>query len=284
MKSEKWPLMVILLAGIFCQGVVSGQSLLWKITGNGLHSPSYIYGTIHLTDARIFEDQDSVFGRLDRCDAFAAELDLSMATMLEISGKMLLPDEETLHDRFTTDEYELIRQAVSQCSGYELSMFDRVKPPALISVCFANRQPDDLEATVDVMLYRYAKQRGKLTFAIESVDEQIALFDKIPDSYVLEYFRNIEEQDRELEKLIRCYRNADLDSLGILIRQEESGSLLNEELITLRNFRMTERIMPLISAQSVFVAIGSGHLPGKDGIIELLRREGYNVVPDLTSK
>jgi hypothetical protein len=113
-----------------------------------------------------------------------------------------------------------------------------------------------------------------------TAEEQIALFDKIPDSYVLEYFKNIDGQKVEFEKLISAYRSANLDSLWLLIQDEESGALLNDELITLRNYRMTERIVPLIKQQPTFVAIGTGHLPGEEGVIALLRKEGYIVEPE----
>jgi len=257
--------------------VLSAQSLLWKISGKDLVAPSYLYGTIHISDARVFEWKDSVFKYLEHCDAFAAELDLSMETMITVAGMMMLPEGQTLHDRFSRAEYDLIKDAVRSCSGYDLSMFDKMKPPALIAICFANNQPGDLEATVDELLYKKSKSAGLATLGIETVEEQIGLFDKIPDSYVLEYFRNIDEQDTELERLIRCYRKADLDSLLILVQDEESGSLLNDELIRQRNHRMAERIIPMIHEQSTFIAIGCGHLQGNEGIISLLRKVGYTV-------
>jgi len=68
--------------------------------------------------------------------------------------------------------------------------------------------------------------------------------DKIPDSYVLSYFQNLDEQKEELDKLLDCYRSADLQCLWKMMQEEESGSLLNEELIRVRNYRMTERIIP----------------------------------------
>jgi hypothetical protein len=260
-------------------GTVFSQSLLWRISGNELAGESYLYGTIHIADRRVFEWKDSVYRYIDKCEVFAAELDLSMETMITIAGLMILPEGQTLHDRFSNEEYEMIKSAVKSCSGYDLSMFDKMKPPALIALCFANKQSEDLEATVDELLYRRAKSTGLNTKGIETIEEQIALFDKIPDSYVVEYFRNINDQDKELETLIRCYRKADLDSLLILIRDEESGSLLNDELIRQRNYRITERIIPLIRSQSTFISIGCGHLPGIEGVINLIRKEGFDVEP-----
>ncbi len=266
---------LFLLSPFICQS----QSLLWKISGNDLSMPSYLYGTIHISDPAVFEWKSWVYSYVDSCEAFAAELDLSMETMITIAGKMMLPEGQTLHDHFTPEEYDLIAKAVKECSGYELSMFNRIKPPALIAICFGNNPPEGLEATVDELLYRYARSKDIPTFGIEKIEEQIALFDEIPDSYVVEYFRNIDNQGHEMETLIRCYRNADLDSLLILIQDEESGALLNDELIKKRNYRMTERIIPLIKDQAVFIAIGSGHLPGDEGLIALLRKEGYTLEP-----
>ncbi|HEX2394595.1 MAG TPA: TraB/GumN family protein, partial [Bacteroidales bacterium] len=182
------------LAILLCFNLSYSQSLLWKISGKEAVRASYLYGTIHIADPRVFEWEDSIYKYLDRCEAFAAELDLSMETMITIAGMMMLPEGQTLRDRFTPEEYEMIKNAVKECSTYDISMFDKMKPPALIAICFANKQQDDLEGTVDELLYRHAKSKGLSTFGIETVEEQIALFDKIPDSYVVEYFRNIEEQ------------------------------------------------------------------------------------------
>jgi len=282
MKSKRkfWLQKLAFCAVVLGSGITGyAQSLLWKVSGSDLSEPSYLYGTIHISDSRVFEWKDSVFKYLGQCDAFVAELDLSMETMITIAGLMMLPEGQTLRDHFNPEEYEMIKNAVKSCSGYDLSMFDKMKPPALIAICFANDAPRNLDATVDELLFRQARSAGLSTFGIETVEEQIALFDKIPDSYVVEYFRNIDEQDREMETLIRCYRKADLDSLLILVQDEESGSLLNDELIRQRNHRMTERIIPLIHEQSAMVAIGCGHLPGHEGVIALLRKQGYTVEP-----
>jgi uncharacterized protein YbaP (TraB family) len=270
----------LIISSLVFPTVTMAQSLLWKITGNELNAPSYLYGTIHLTDQRIFEWKDSVYDRLNHCKAFAAEIDLSMENVMKAAAKLLLPEGQTLHDRFTPEDYELVQKGVKICSGYELSLFDKLKPPALISLCYAQKKDGDLDATVDELLYRSAVAGGKITYGIETVEEQISLLDKIPDSYVLEYFKNLDKQDKEFERLIRCYRRADLDSLWVLIQDEESGAMLNDELIRERNYRMTGRLIPMMRQQSTLIAIGSGHLPGNEGVIALLRAAGFIVEPE----
>ncbi len=275
-----------ILSGVFLTLTVlisqqtNSQSLLWKITGNGLSSPSYLYGTIHIKDKRVFEWQDSVYARLGECSAYAGELDLNMDNIMKAAGYMLLPEGQTLHDRFTAEEYDLVKDAVKSCSGYELALLDKLKPISLVALCFSVNSTEELEATVDELLYKRAVEGGKQIIGLETVEEQVVLLDKIPDSYVLEYFRNLDEQEKEFNNLIRFYRNADLDSLWLMMQDEESGSMLNDEMIRVRNHRMTERILPLFRKQSTFIAIGSGHLPGNEGIIALLRNEGYVVEPE----
>ncbi len=259
---------------------VESQSLLWKISGNGCNHPSYLYGTIHLTDQRVFEWKDSVYEVLEQCEVYAGEIELSMANLMKAAGLLMLPEDQTLTQRFSKEDYQVLAKGVKSCSGFDLALFDRLKPPALVSLCFSQKKPGDLEATVDELLYQRAAESGKITYGIESVEEQAALLDKIPDHFVLDYFMNLNQQNTEFEMLIRAYRNADLDSIELLITEEESGAMLNDELVLIRNHRMSERIIPMILKHSVFIAIGSGHLPGSEGVIALLRNKGFEVEPE----
>ena len=264
---------------LFILPEVKSQSLLWKISGNGSNGSSYLYGTIHLTDPRVFEWKDSVYGVMDRCEAYAGEIELSMGNLMKAAGMLLLPEGQTLSARFSEADYQVLAEGIKSCSGFDLALFDRLKPPALVSLCFSKKQPGDLEATVDELLYQRAATGGKITYGIESVEEQAALLDEIPDHYVLDYFKNLNQQHAEFEMLIKAYRNADLDSIEHLITEEESGVMLNDKLIRIRNHRMAERIIPMVLKHSVFIAIGSGHLPGSEGVITLLRKAGFEVVP-----
>jgi uncharacterized protein len=260
------------------------QSLLWKISGNGLASTSYLYGTIHIKDKRVFEWSDSVCNRIIQCDAFAPEIDLDAGNLLKAAKLMMLPQGTTLHDVFTEEEYKIVQQAVSECSGYQLSFFDQMKPYLLIGLCINKDMANDLDETVDEMLFHYAKSLNKKITSMETIEEQDSIMDMIPSSYVVEYFKNIDQQNQQLESMIQFYRYGQLDSLLVLMDKEESGTLLQDELIIFRNHRMANRLIPMIQKQSTFIAVGAGHLPGIEGLIELLRGEGFKVEPVLIFK
>jgi hypothetical protein len=254
------------------------QSLLWKIT-DGSSRISYLYGTIHLTDPRVFEWDDSIYACIGQCSLYAGEIDLSPTNLLRATSLMMLPGEETLKERFSSADYEMISLGLKKCSGYELSFFNRMKPPVLIGLCYESKEADRLEATVDELLYKYARSKGLLLKGLETIEEQVALFDRIPDAYIVDYFLHLDDQNAEMEQLIDLYCKGELDSLYNLMQQDESDALMNQEIITDRNHRMAERANLLLKEHSAFIAVGAGHLPGNEGIIELLKKSGFTVQP-----
>lgn len=258
-------------------GNLHAQSVLWKITDKTSHE-SYLYGTIHITDSRVFEWSDSVFARIEKCDLFAGEIDMNPSNLLKAATLMMLPGKETLKDRFSESDYEKIRMGLKACSGYDLSLFNKLKPPALMGLCVKN-DGNGLGATVDEMLYQHAQSKGLMVNGLETIEEQIAMFDLIPDSFIVDYFNRVDELDSDMEQLIDLYCKGQLDRLYKLMMEEETDAFMNQELIVKRNHRMTERMIPLIREKSAFFAVGAGHLPGEEGIIALLKKAGFTVEP-----
>src|SRR5512138_3886247 len=89
-----------MLLFLYGSGNLYAQSVLWKITDNAAHV-SYLYGTIHITDNRVFEWSDSVYACIEKCEVFAGEVDMSPSNLFKAASLMMLPGEETLEDRFS---------------------------------------------------------------------------------------------------------------------------------------------------------------------------------------
>lgn len=258
---------------------VQSQSLLWQVSGNGLAAPSYVYGTIHIKDSRVIRCGNELVDTLVRCTTFVSEIDLAPASLMRASKLMLLPGDSTLHDVFSEADYEMIRKEVQSCSGLPLAAFNRFKPVALIALCFSEDPAGKMKQTVDEWLYSRAVANGMEVTALETIEEQVSLMDRIPPAYVVDFFSNLAEQQQEIEEMIRAYVQADLDHLAALVIDETSGALLNDEMVRVRNYRMAGRMVALMQKQSAFVAIGSGHLPGEEGVLALLTAQGYRVEP-----
>ena len=125
---------------------------------------------------------------------------------------------------------------------------------------------------------------------LEKVQEQIDAFNSIPYGEqakgLLELIKeeqSAQKANNSTEELIQHYLDGNLDSLIIIATDLQESKFTNQsfERIFLidRNKIMTNRIVPIIKDQSAFIAIGAAHLPGKEGVIQLLREKGYTVEP-----
>lgn len=256
-----------------------GQSLLWKISGEDLDAPSYLYGTIHVKDKRAFEFKDSVMPAFEKCNVTALEVDLSQENIIKLAQRMVIPDGGTLQDLFTPEEYNIIKSVVKEATGMDMTFFNQLKPIAILSLVLNFQYAHDVDMSVDEFFYSKAKEMNKKVVGIETFDEQLEILESIPNSFIIDYFKNIDQAGEDLEQIIILYQSANLKKLSRLMQKDKSMVMLQEDLVISRNIIMAERISELIYEQPAFIAVGAGHLPGKKGIIKLLINEGYRVVP-----
>lgn len=282
-KTNRFRKLIILLCLIvsanFSLLEVNGQSLLWKINGGDLDAASYLYGTIHIKDKRVYGFSDSVITTFEKCDAFAMEVDLNPENLAQLSQKMILPDDMTLQDLFTEKEYQLIKTVVEDIIGIDISLFNKLKPIAILSLVMNYQFANDVEMSVDEYFYREAITKDKKIIGIETIEEQLEILETIPNDYIVDYFKNIDQAKEDMEIIIKLYQSAELEDLLEMMLKDKSMVMIQQTLLTDRNIKMSERIKKLIKEQSVFIAVGAGHLPGQEGIINMLTRAGYNVEP-----
>jgi len=191
----------------------------------------------------------------------------------------MLPEGKTLQDIFKPADYSLVKSIIEKETGLDMSLFDRMKPFALLSVGLNAQIAGDMEVTMDEFFYRKAQQEGKKIIGLETVDDQMEMLEKIPIDYITDYFRNFQKGAEDMENIITLYTKADLDRLLTLMQEDKAMASLEKKLITKRNKKMAVGIMTLIAEQPTFVAVGAGHLPGKKGILKLLERKGYRLTP-----
>ena len=283
MKTNRFREFIILLCLVVSANLylleVHGQSLLWKISGGDLDATSYLYGTIHIKDKRVYGFSDSVITAFEKCDAFAMEVDLNPENLAQLSQKMILPDDQTLQDLFTKEEYQLIKTVVEDIIGMDILLFNELKPIAILSLVMNYQFANDVDVSVDEYFYSEAIAQDKNIIGIETIEEQLEILEKIPNDYIVDYFKNIDQAKEDIEIIIKLYRSAELEDLLEMMLKDKSMVMIQQTLLTDRNIKMSERIQKLIKEQSVFIAVGAGHLPGLEGIINILTRAGYNVAP-----
>lgn len=272
---------VILLAFPVRAQEQTPHTLLWKINGDDLPGPSYLFGTIHVREKRVFDFNDSVMVKLNEVDAYAMEVLMDDDIESEIAGKLMLEEGQTLQDLYTPQEYKTLKKFFSSKLNIDISSYDHMKPFVLLTLLSAYdiQFTDAMSIEVDRFLLKLADKAGKQLLGIETLDEQLNMFDEISHDMLLYSVEHYDEVSDGYEKLVDAYTKEDLDQLFKYITEspEMEGSV--DKMIFQRNITMADRMVKMAREQTTFFAVGAGHLPGKDGIIDLLKRKGYTVTP-----
>ena len=241
-------------------------ALLWEISGNGLEKPSYLFGSMHIRKEFAFEFPDSILHYLSRCEAFANEvhLDSAMLRMFEIYvGNDELRTDSSYINFIKTKKIEK-DTSISNKETLFSNLFseDTNDEDELVSV---KNKPTMLDA----YLMNIAKSLGKELYGLEKIDNH--LYDSGEDTATTG-FSLFNTTYEDLEKQ---YFLGDLEGIQKII-QKEAASFDDLELIP-RNYIMLESMMRIMAQKSLFSVVGAAHLPGKEGVIELLRAEGYHL-------
>jgi uncharacterized protein len=274
-----------LLLPFFLHGNTQAQtpkSLLWEISGNGLSAPSYLYGTMHVGDKRAYRFSKSVMPSFERASAFAMEIDPATTDPISLMNMMKLK-EGKLQDLFTAEEWQKLKdfmQAELQTDIEKLNDFSPFFIYSMISQTkFANQKGQPL----DLYFLNQAKKGKKDIHGLESVEEQISAINRMPaedqKKMLLEGISEQKEDDKMLDQMIKYYAKGDLDKLQTLSDEADYGEEFEQALILERNHTMADRIEPLMKSQSTFIAVGALHLPGEEGILKLLEKDGYQIRP-----
>lgn len=277
--------------------------LLWRINGPGLQAPSYLFGTMHLTDKRVFEFSDSVLTALRNASSFAMEVDMDslMAYMLSPDGP-LLDTVNHLRHVLSPDEYRYVDSLVIEKTGAPLEEL-RLKRLWFVEKLLIDedevldKSTGPARKTENIFLDGWLHQKvtglHKPVHSLERIRNQMDIMDANISDVQKEAFlwnlgynntgqtQNITDRIREratsLESLVDLYYEGNLEEIAKVVNDwGNSGEDLDLEL---RNNEMARNLAALINKGSVFAAVGVAHLPGEKGILSLLREKGYSVTP-----
>ncbi|MGB3075702.1 MAG: TraB/GumN family protein [Chitinophagales bacterium] len=281
----------MLLTCCFKSACAQGNSLLWKITGNGLSTTSYVYGTMHSKDARVFKLADSVFTAFESCDAFAMEIIIDDASRLNIMKGLFMDTSYTLKKLLTTEQYDSADQYCRQHTGESIKNFENLKPvytAAILSqfmYSHSNSIDDDQQYFLDEYFQHLAMNQQKKIKGLESIAEQMHVFDVLSyqdqAALLMQTVRKSADEANSYDQMVRYYLDNDLVKMMSFENDFSLPDSLYDGLITIRNHRMAERIDTMIKKQSTFIAVGAGHLGETEGLVNLLRDKGYSVLPVL---
>ena len=261
-------------------------SVFWEITGNGLKSPSYLFGTMHVSNKMVFHLSDSFYNAIQRCDQVALELN-----PLHWQPDMMKMDEAQadMGNYMKSAGNDFITESSFKIDDYIDDLKDALteQPQQINGLLYRTQQAtaDYEENTyLDLYIYQTGRKLGKKAGGVEDYYET--------EKIVYEAYRD-EAKDKnkkqpdmdgssgyDIQKRIQdAYRTGDLDMLDSLEKFEFNSPAYVEKFLYKRNEIQANSIDTILKKNSLFVGVGAAHLPGPRGVIELLRKKGYKLRP-----
>jgi uncharacterized protein len=266
------------------------NTLLWRISGKTLSRPSYLFGTMHLLCGDDIAISDSLRTAIKSSDNVYLELEMdNLFELIGAMGQMNMKGDTTLSDLLTREEYQKVKTYFEENNTLlPFSMLESLKPMLSASLIAqqATKSSCDNMVAMEQLIMQEAKEADKKIKGLETMNYQLAIFDKIP--YKLQAKQLYQMISRgtdtagagELKALTDAYRSQQLEKLEEMTMKEDMGiQNFTELLLYNRNENWAKKLQDLMMDKSLVVAVGAGHLPGKRGVINLLRQAGYKVEP-----
>lgn len=259
------------------------RGLLWKIESPGV-APSYLFGTYHSNDPRITTLPCPVQEAFNRTSSYTMEVITNGAGIVSMAEAMFFSDGKTLKDVLGEPLYQETLRAVGADSPSRAGGIDNMKPWAVMMMLSAPRAGRGL--FLDMALQFDATHRGIPTYGLETMQEQIAVFNgmSLEDQVALlrDAVQNHQLSQNVMEELTRAYLKRDLGALLVLNEKFKPNDArvytdMMDRLLVRRNANMAERMHVRLKEGNAFIAVGALHLPGDNGLLRLLSTAGYHV-------
>lgn len=276
---------IVLIAVVFngtlyaqTQSLKLENSLLWEVSGNGLSKPSYLYGTIHMICSGDYFLSEKTKKAFDATDKLVLEINLSDPKELT-EMQQLAMGKEPLSKRLSPEQLSKLDAILKKSTGMTVQQVDAFSLVTVMSlISMKTFGCNDLKF-YEMDFIESAKKRSEEVIGLETVKSQ---FKTIDDAYTdPEMIEMLEQSDvEETKQLVVDYKQENLDAL---YKNTTAENIMNTKakkyMLDDRNLNWVKILPEMMAKQSVFVAVGSAHLAGDLGIINLLRKAGYTVKP-----
>jgi uncharacterized protein len=260
------------------------NTLLWEITGKGLKKPSYVFGTFHIMCKEDIQFSQNLHDALKTAKEVYFEMDLDDPKTMLGGLTMMNMKNKTLADLYTKEELEKLTKFFKDSINMSLTFFNKMKPMLLEALLYPRMMPCKVPSGVETELIAIAKKEKKEIKGFETMEFQSAIFDSIPyETQAKALLKDIDSTEKFklfFNKMLDIYKNQEADKLAQMMADTTfSGGENDDALLKNRNIHWVTQLKTILKTNNIFMAVGAGHLFGKDGLIVMLRKEGYKVRP-----
>lgn len=287
---------IISLLLLICLVQSAHAQLLWKISGNGLEKPSYVFGTYHLSPLGIKDSIAALPQAVNETTQVYGEVVMSEmmspAFMQSMQQQMMMPKDSTLQSLFTPEQYEEVGKVVKENMMVDIAMLAQLKPAAITQqlavILYMRHTPGfNPQEQLDNYFQQQAQQQGKKVGGLETVQSQIdILFNSQTLKRQAELLHcmahDIDRTVGQVKRVIAAYEKQDLNVVLQLLA-ERRGDACDplpgemEALIDNRNKAWAEKMPAIMSEAPTLFVVGAGHLPGDNGLLNLLQQQSYTL-------
>ena len=261
------------------------RGLLWKISGNDLDKPSYLFGTIHLLCPDQLTISDSVIRAITSTNQMVLEINLSdPSNPVRIgTGMKAYKANQRIRHFLKKDEYDFLKDFFWDSLHLSLNSINNVKPMFLATLIIPKAM-NCQAVSLENKLVDLAEMYHRNIIGLETVEEQINYIDDISPreqtAMLLYSVKNFSQTRQVYRQIVRLYKNQEIDQLfNYIEKQNANYRKLTQNLVANRNNRWIEKIQNIITEKPSFIAVGAGHLGGDNGLISLLEAKGYVLTP-----
>ena len=273
---------------LFAQKTKQENPLLWKVSGNGLNKPSYLFGTYHFLSSGFVDTMQAVKKAYASSDAVVGELVIDSTIQRPMMEASVLQG-TTLQKLLPDTVYNKTSAWFKQEAGLDLIKLDQLNPITVMTAALAITQQKYFpnkqgEVQLDTYFQDLGKKDGKRILGLETIEVQInALFKQLTLERQVEILNATFSEKDGFKSVIATMNDAyirnDLKALQQLMyvktyKPEEMKQLLDD-----RNNNWMTQLPKFMKEQSLFVAVGALHLVGESGLVNQLRKKGYSVIP-----
>lgn len=287
LKMRSFRLFVVLFILFGSKLIVAQDALLWRISGNGLSKPSYLFGTIHL-HCQPYEVVKTVLtNAIDSSNVVALELNFfDYDTRVAMLKSEMAKSDKTISSQLNQKQIKLVDSVCQALLGQPLTDFDNRSPMMLMSRLYSTKSIVSCSEPVpiDILIAGICTKTGKEIFGLESFAFQDSLIKSFPDSlqiaWLLDFCQNTDSAKSEFNSMTTLYNQQKALALyGLLVKNSPEMIFFKEQLLDDRNYRWLEFLKDNMKEVSIFMAVGAAHLGGETGLIAALRAAGYTVTP-----
>ncbi len=254
--------------------------LLWKVESQT--ATVYLLGSIHFATDDFYPLNSKIEEAFEKSDVLTLEADISKANPFELMQAASYQDDRTWKDELSD---ELIAKVEKALDKYNLPsvMYDKMKPWFIalsISAMQAKSKGFDEKKGIDVYFSKKAKKSGKDIFELESVKEQLAIFDEKLKNHQEEFLKLTltegEESLETLDSMANYWKEGNVEALEKELfsdyLEKEEYEPIYDALYSDRNKKMTKKIREYLKTnKTYFIVVGAAHLIGKEGIVKLIK-------------